>query len=62
VPRLRVIGVLEWIVGFCRPVRSPTLRHSALLVASHAIGVVERFAHVGAGIEIRFAAPRIPSS
>jgi len=38
---------------------SSTLRHHAMLVARDEIGVVEGFAQVGAGIEIRFPAPRI---
>jgi hypothetical protein len=55
VPRfgvVEVIGVLETVLVVCRPAGPSTLRHNAMLVASRAIGVVERFAQVGAGIEI----------
>jgi hypothetical protein len=63
VPRLgivNVIGVVEAVLVVCRPARPSMLGHHAMLVASHAIGVIERFAHVGAGIEIGVAAAGIP--
>jgi hypothetical protein len=63
VPRLRivdVIAVLEMVIIVCRRVGSSTPQHNAMLVAGHAIGVVERFARIGARIEIGLAAPRIP--
>jgi len=62
VPRfgiVEVIGVVGTVLVVYRPGPS-TLRHNAVLVASRAIGVVERFASVGAGVEIGFAAPGIP--
>jgi hypothetical protein len=63
VVRLRVIdpiGVLETLFVLYGLIRSPTLWRNAMLIAGRAIGVVERFAQAGVGIEIRFAAPRIP--
>jgi ABC-type microcin C transport system duplicated ATPase subunit YejF len=58
-PRLRVVDVLETVLVVRRPIVSSRLRHNAMLVARDQVGVDERFAQVGAGIEIRFPAPRI---
>jgi hypothetical protein len=54
-----VIGVVDLVV-VGRHGGSSTLMHNAMLVASHPIGIVERFGRIGAGIEIGFAAPWIP--
>jgi hypothetical protein len=56
---VEVIGVVGTVLVVYRPGLS-TIRHDAVLAAGRAIGVVERFASVGAGIKIGFAAPRIP--
>jgi hypothetical protein len=63
VARLRVvdpIGVLETLFVFYGPVGASTLWRNAVLIAGSAIGVAERFARAGAGIEIGFAALRVP--
>jgi hypothetical protein len=54
------LGVFGTVLIVCGTVGSSTLQHNAMLVASHAIGIVERFGQVGSGVEIGLAAPRIP--
>lgn len=60
--RLRILGVIGVIETFLSvgPVVALMLRYHAMLITSDKIGFVERFAHVGAGIEICLAAPWIP--
>jgi hypothetical protein len=48
VPRLGIVDVIGVLV-VCRPAGRSMLGHHAMLVANHAIGVIERFAHVGPG-------------
>jgi hypothetical protein len=57
-PRLRVVNVLIAVV-VCQPVELSTFHHDAMLATSHAIGVVEGFAWVGARIEVGCVARRI---
>jgi hypothetical protein len=54
-----VIGVIETVL-MVGPVVALMLRYHAMLVTRDEIGFVEGFAQVGAGIEIGYAAPRIP--
>ncbi|TMB86397.1 MAG: hypothetical protein E6J45_13975 [Chloroflexi bacterium] len=61
--RLRVvdaIGVLETLFVLYGPIGSSTLQRNAVLIAGRAISVLERFAQAGVGIEVGFAAPRVP--
>jgi hypothetical protein len=58
-PRLRVVDVSVTILVVSRRLRSASLYRNAMLVTNHAIGVVERFARVRAGVEIGLAASRI---
>jgi hypothetical protein len=57
--RLDVVGVLKTVLVVRRPAGSSTHQDNAMLVPSHAIGFFERFAPVGSGIQVGFAAPRI---